>query len=120
MMLIVCCMAVMWHKARSVSPSSKQFAQLTGADIAASNKLTGSSALGGDWTLEVNTGSIEAPQAFLAATMQGYSGVLDDALFASAQQLTGGSPHFTSKTFVDGAGNVYTVGAFNSTVDFDP
>ncbi|MBD2075896.1 DUF4347 domain-containing protein [Phormidium sp. FACHB-592] len=97
----------------------QQLAQLTGADIAASNDLTGNVALGGDWILEVNTGSIEASQAFLATTMQGYSSVLDDAIFASAQQYTGGSLNSTSKTFADGAGNVYTVGAFNGTVDFD-
>ena len=34
-------------------------AHLTGADVAASNDLTGSAARGGDWTLEVSTGSIE-------------------------------------------------------------
>ena len=38
-----------------------QLASLTGADVAASNNLTGSSTLGGDWNLEVSTGKIEAP-----------------------------------------------------------
>lgn len=49
----------------------RQFAHLTGADIAASNTLTGSAALGGDWVLEVNTGDIAAtligPSTHLAA-----------------------------------------------------
>jgi Ca2+-binding RTX toxin-like protein len=37
------------------------WAQLTGADIAASTNLTGSSAVGGDGVLEIATGTIEAP-----------------------------------------------------------
>ncbi|PON09982.1 hypothetical protein C2W62_52535, partial [Candidatus Entotheonella serta] len=35
-------------------------AMLTGADIAASNDLTGAHTLGGDWDLEVKTGAIES------------------------------------------------------------
>ena len=34
--------------------------QLTGADIAASNDLTGNTSLGGNWDLEVTTGNIES------------------------------------------------------------
>jgi Domain of unknown function (DUF4347) len=41
----------------------QQLASLTQADIAASDDLTGSSALGGDWDLEFKTGSIEAQSA---------------------------------------------------------
>ncbi len=40
----------------------KQLSQLTGADIAASDDLTGSTLLGGDWVLEAQTGKIESPQ----------------------------------------------------------
>lgn len=36
-------------------------AELTGADVAASNDPTGNSQLGGDWSLELAVGSIEAP-----------------------------------------------------------
>jgi hypothetical protein len=35
-------------------------AQATGADVAASSNLTGSAVLGGDWTLEYQTGGIQA------------------------------------------------------------
>ncbi|PLS68671.1 MAG: hypothetical protein CV045_06520, partial [Cyanobacteria bacterium M5B4] len=35
-------------------------ARLTGADVAASDDLTGNSVLGGNWVLEYKTGSIEA------------------------------------------------------------
>src|SRR4028119_2426095 len=38
----------------------KRLSELTGADIAASANLTGNAALGGDWELEVQIGSIEA------------------------------------------------------------
>ncbi|NJM00432.1 MAG: DUF4347 domain-containing protein, partial [Synechococcaceae cyanobacterium SM2_3_2] len=46
-------------------PFLSQLAMLTGADIAASNNLTGA---GGDWDLEVATGTIEANLALDAAT----------------------------------------------------
>ena len=39
----------------------ERIADLTGADVAASNDLTGNATLGGDWVLEVATGSIETP-----------------------------------------------------------
>ncbi|MGL5062708.1 MAG: DUF4347 domain-containing protein, partial [Microcoleus sp.] len=42
----------------------QKLSQLTGANIAASNNLTGNAALGGDWELEVTTGAIETPIAF--------------------------------------------------------
>ncbi|HEY9295173.1 MAG TPA: DUF4347 domain-containing protein, partial [Phormidium sp.] len=54
----------------------QQLSQLTGAEIAASNDLTGNSALGGDWELEVNTGLIEAPLAFQLGVMEAYNAVL--------------------------------------------
>jgi hypothetical protein len=38
----------------------EQIAALTGADVAASTDLTGNAALGGDWVLEAQAGSIEA------------------------------------------------------------
>lgn len=45
-----------------------RLSQLTGADVAASNDLTGSAAKGGDWTLEVADGVIEAELAIQNAT----------------------------------------------------
>jgi Domain of unknown function (DUF4347)/Beta-propeller repeat len=98
----------------------QSLSQLTGADVAASEDLTGNAALGGNWTLEVTTGAIESSLVLSSATRQGYGGVLDDALFSSAQQITGSSLGFNPKTAVDSAGNRYTVGSFADTVDFDP
>ncbi|MBF0368285.1 MAG: tandem-95 repeat protein [Magnetococcales bacterium] len=50
--------------------------ELTGADVAASDDLTGSADQGGDWELEVATGAIQAesPLSFLA--MESYSDIL--------------------------------------------
>ncbi|MES9974806.1 MAG: DUF4347 domain-containing protein, partial [Candidatus Thiodiazotropha sp.] len=41
----------------------EQFAALTGADVAASNDVTGHETLGGDWDLEVTEGSVETDVA---------------------------------------------------------
>ena len=50
--------------------------RLTNADVAASNNLTGSSQLGGDWKLEVTTGTIEASLAISEAARDDYDAVL--------------------------------------------
>ncbi|MEM7312381.1 MAG: Ig-like domain-containing protein, partial [Planctomycetota bacterium] len=47
--------------------------QMTGADIAASSDLTGSSGQGGDWNLETQHGAIEAQ----AISVEAWGGVLD-------------------------------------------
>jgi hypothetical protein len=46
-----------------------RIAELTGADVAASDDATGNESLGGDWQLEVNDGQIEAPLV-LSSTFQ--------------------------------------------------
>ncbi|MBW4660043.1 MAG: DUF4347 domain-containing protein [Drouetiella hepatica Uher 2000/2452] len=51
-----------------------RLSQLTGADIAASNDLTGSAAQGGDWALEVASGAIESGLA--VKNTAAYKGVL--------------------------------------------
>ncbi|MBD2072959.1 DUF4347 domain-containing protein [Phormidium sp. FACHB-592] len=50
--------------------------QLTGADVAASDDLTGNASKSGDWTLEVNTGKIESVSPFSFQTTQAYNEVL--------------------------------------------
>ncbi|AOY79568.2 DUF4347 domain-containing protein [Moorena producens JHB] len=54
----------------------EELSQVTGADIAASDDLTGSNELGGDWVLEVATGMVDAPLAFQVAAMEAYNSVL--------------------------------------------
>src|SRR4028118_2026081 len=50
----------------------KRLSELTGACVAAWVSLTGSVAKGGDWELEVSTGSIETPLVFEAEVLAGY------------------------------------------------
>lgn len=56
----------------------QRLSRLTGAQVAASDDLTGCEALGGDWELEVKTGEIETPLAFSQAARDAYNGVLAD------------------------------------------
>jgi len=51
----------------------QQLSQLTGADVAASDDLTGS---GGDWDLEYTTGTIEAVSALDSNALAAYNGTL--------------------------------------------
>ena len=60
-------------------------AQLTGADVAASDDLTGSAELGGDWALEYSTGSIETDLAVSIDLQQKY----DEVLVNTAPVLSG-------------------------------
>ncbi|MEG3970223.1 DUF4347 domain-containing protein, partial [Microcoleus sp. T2B6] len=55
----------------------QRIAQLTNTNVAASKNLTGSVAKGGDWELEVRTGSIETPLVFEAEVLAGYEYVLN-------------------------------------------
>jgi glucose/arabinose dehydrogenase len=54
-----------------------ELSQLTGADIAASNDLTGHASLGGDWDLEVTVGDIETELALSPDRQQGYFATLN-------------------------------------------
>lgn len=51
-------------------------AEVTLADVAASEDLTGDADLGGDWDLEVTTGAIEAQLPFTENAIEGYQNVL--------------------------------------------
>ena len=53
----------------------QKLSNLTAADIAASDDLTGNSSLGGDWRLEVTTGAIEAASAFQPLALETYNAV---------------------------------------------
>ncbi len=54
-----------------------EFARLTGADVAASDDLTGNAAKGGDWDLEYATGTIESQIAVSQAAQLSWNQVLD-------------------------------------------
>ncbi|MBV6626937.1 MAG: DUF4347 domain-containing protein [Rivularia sp. (in: Bacteria)] len=55
----------------------EKISEITGADVAASDDLTGNSALGGDWELEVKTGLIEADLGINNSAIANYDGLLD-------------------------------------------
>lgn len=63
--------------------------ELTQADVAASTNLTGSAALGGDWTLEYQHGKIEAGLVFQSAALADYQSVLGINFTGSAITNTG-------------------------------
>ncbi|MDB9449542.1 DUF4347 domain-containing protein, partial [Dolichospermum circinale] len=54
----------------------KDISTLTGGDVAASTDLTGNSALGGNWTLEYATGTIETQTSFTDSQINSYQGLL--------------------------------------------
>jgi glucose/arabinose dehydrogenase len=69
----------------------QQIDRLTGADVAASDDLTGSATLGGDWDLEVQTGAIESGLAFQPEVLEAYDATLASfnySNFASTSGLT--------------------------------
>jgi ribosomal protein S5 len=72
--------------------------QLTGADIAASSDLTGSRVLGGDWDLEVVTGSIESNLGLYLWAQSAY-----DAILATVTDLQVNSASYLGGTGDDTA-----------------
>ncbi|MEH2229324.1 MAG: putative Ig domain-containing protein [Nostoc sp.] len=62
----------------------QRLSELTGAVVAASDDLTGSTALGGDWELEVSTGAIVPTLAFQPKVMAAYASVLTAPLLSKA------------------------------------
>ncbi|MCU7869878.1 MAG: tandem-95 repeat protein [Candidatus Thiodiazotropha sp. (ex Lucinoma borealis)] len=89
-------------------------AQLTGADVAASDDLTGHDTLGGDWELEYSSGKIETDIALSATLQTAYKETLDIT--------TGLQGHWTfDADATDASGNNYdgtlTNGAAIDTTD---
>ncbi|QCO05578.1 Ig-like domain-containing protein [Azospirillum argentinense] len=67
--------------------------RLTGADVAVSNDQTGS-APGQNWTLEVQSGSIEAAIPFALSSMETFSGRLGTVVVTSATGTAAGSLNY--------------------------
>lgn len=75
-----------------------ELARWTGADVAASSNDTGSSAAGGDWTLETRVGLIDKSIALSAAALADFNGLLADAA-PSVSLTSGGSDVLLGDTF---------------------
>ncbi|MBF0124077.1 MAG: VCBS repeat-containing protein, partial [Magnetococcales bacterium] len=76
--------------------------QTTGADVAASNDLTGAARLGGDWQLEVKSGVVTAP-----SLTPDYDGVLPNLSFTTATNYpVGSSPQSVTTADFNGDGRL--------------
>lgn len=81
----------------------------TGADVAASTDLTGGALMGGNWTLEAATGTIETAAIAPAA----YDDVLAPSNAGFESDFTG----WVTSDAVIGTGSVYSAGSNNWTVN---
>jgi uncharacterized protein DUF4347 len=99
----------------------EQLAFLTDADIAASDDVTGAAELGGDWELEIATGTIEANQAFSAEAMKGFSSALLIPGPVTFDTYTGGVSDNSGNnaTYTNGAYTVVLDGATSKTYSDD-
>ena len=90
-------------------------AQATGADVAASDDLTGNAALGGDWDLEYQTGAIQAFRAFSATN---YQDVLATFTVRNADDSGDGSLRqaITDANDLAGADTIEFSGSYNVTL----
>ncbi|RUS98504.1 hypothetical protein DSM106972_081330 [Dulcicalothrix desertica PCC 7102] len=83
---------------------------LTGADIAASNDLTGSSSKGGNWVLEATTGLIEPSSVLEAQAMAAYESILNSPITINTASFVINNPTpATSEQF----GSAITSGSSN-------
>lgn len=85
-------------------------AQLTGADVAASDDLTGSDRLTGDWDLEAQSGSIEASELAIASFEGVLAAPVISALDASITFLEGSGPITVDSNISIAGGGTYTEG----------
>lgn len=80
----------------------QKISEITGANIAASNNLTGSTALGGDWELGITTGQINVELAFEKAVLESYTSVLATLVTEDFKKTTVIGP------WIYGVGNTLT------------
>ncbi|MUH01324.1 DUF4347 domain-containing protein [Scytonema sp. UIC 10036] len=85
---------------------AQQLAEITGADVTASEDVTGNAELGGDWDLEVTTGEIESHGAFTPEVKNTYKSILPMS-FTSVAEISGSAPYSV------------TVADFNKDNNFD-
>ena len=72
---------------------------LTGADVAASEDLTGNSSLGANWTFEYATGSIDAGVVFSQSLMQNWMSTLDVTGYPTSNGADNSFEHISNVTF---------------------
>ena len=79
----------------------QRLSELTGANMAASDDRTGSTAKGGDWELEVRIGSTPASLAFVPAALEAYTAVLAEPYLVKDINPGTGSSLLSSLTKVE-------------------
>jgi Domain of unknown function (DUF4347)/Bacterial pre-peptidase C-terminal domain len=77
----------------------QHLAELTGADVAASDNKTGSAALGGDWTLEFKTGAIETSLPFKSVELAAYNHTLNNGIIINEFRRTTGT--FVNSEYIE-------------------
>ena len=87
-----------------------RLADLTNADIAASQNLTGSASLGGDWDLEQFTGEIETPLSLSQDSIDRYEDVLANEALENGKLRFGTG----SEASVNSSGNLQQPFYFDS------
>lgn len=96
-------------------------ATITGADVAASDDLTGAQSLGGDWDLEITTGDIEADLPFSESALSSFlqvlpfSGTIAFGGSSNAGGLTGGTDGSINATETVGSYTLVLDGAIRDT-----
>ena len=78
-----------------------RLSEVTQADIAASEDLTGNSNLDGDWILEATTGSIEAPSAFQVEAIANYQGTLANVSEVEANNSISNPQYISASSFTN-------------------
>ncbi len=87
----------------------KTMADLTGADVAASDDPTGHLSLGGDWQLEYTSGPIEAGVAFSMDAQQNWGHLLNVAVDASSTGSTADQASVTVSHTTSGSNRLMLV-----------
>jgi len=90
-----------------------RLAQSSGADVAASNDLTGAAALGGDWQLELASGPVQAAPADISVGLTGYGYTLASiAAQTTVDFNTAGASWVTGPGVSSGLGTSFTNNGF--------
>ena len=89
-------------------------ARLTGADVAASTGDTSSTAPGGNWTLEFQTGAVETANVGEFFASSGWEGLLATQSLTWNTFLGASASDSVGAVVVDGGGNAYVAGYSNT------
>ena len=85
-------------------------AELTGADVAASDDLTGSALFGADWELEYRTGQVETDVAISTEAQQSWANVMSVSVDASSNGSTIDQASVTVSHTTSGTNRLMMVG----------